>query len=59
MSNLYRTSNPKYAHYYGDGTGRDTYVIKNNGGMCLESERVKQDSTLFFQRRLSTSPHPL
>ena len=48
MSNLYRSFNPKYAHYYGDGTGRDTYVIRNNGGMCLESERVKTDSTLFF-----------
>ncbi len=38
---LSRTFNPKYAHYYGDGQGRDTYITSNNGGflqmdsMCI------------------------
>jgi hypothetical protein len=28
-----RTSNPKYASYSGDGSGRDTYIVLNNGGL--------------------------
>ena len=34
MANLYRTDYPKYSHYYSDGLGRDSYILKNNGGMC-------------------------
>ena len=34
MSSLYRTFNPKYTHYGPDGQGRDSYIIKNNGGLC-------------------------
>jgi hypothetical protein len=28
-----RTFHPKYASYTGDGSGRDTYVVLNNGGL--------------------------
>jgi hypothetical protein len=28
-----RSHNPKYASYMGDGSGRDTYVVLNNGGL--------------------------
>lgn len=28
-----RSFNPKYASYTGDGSGRDSYVILNNGGL--------------------------
>ena len=42
MTNLQRTFNPKYTHYAPDGTGRDNYIIKANGGLCFEGERVKQ-----------------
>ena len=28
-----RTISPKYASYFGDGSGRDTYVVLNNGGL--------------------------
>ena len=38
---LHRAFNPKYTHYPGDGSGRDTYVIKNNGGLCIEADKVR------------------
>ena len=28
-----RSHNPKYASYMGDGSGRDSYVVLNNGGL--------------------------
>jgi hypothetical protein len=31
---LMRTFSPKYANYFGDGSGRDTYVVLNNGGLA-------------------------
>ena len=33
-----RTFDPKYHSYYGDGTGRDTYVVTNNGGLTHENK---------------------
>ena len=35
---LNRTQHEKYTHYMADGMGRDTYIIKNNGGLCNEKE---------------------
>ena len=32
-ASLGRTFNPKYAHYPGDGQGRDSYIMANNGGL--------------------------
>ena len=29
-----RTFNPGYASYMGDGSGRDSYIILNNGGLA-------------------------
>jgi len=29
---MQRTFYPKHCHYFGSGTGRDSYIIKNNGG---------------------------
>lgn len=31
---LYRTFQPKYAHYSNDGRGRDNYISFNNGGLA-------------------------
>ena len=31
---LMRTISPKYASYFGDGGGRDTYIAVNNGGLA-------------------------
>ena len=36
--NLNRTSNATYTHYMSDGKGRDTYILKHNGGLCNERE---------------------
>lgn len=36
---LCRTYNPTYANYSGDGTGRDSYIILNNGGLTREPKR--------------------
>ena len=30
-----RTNDPKYSHYYSDGSGRDTYLVYNNGGFSV------------------------
>jgi hypothetical protein len=35
---LGRTFNPKYTTYQSDGMGRDTYILKHNGGLCNERE---------------------
>ena len=32
-SPINRTYHPKYTSYFGDGNGRDNYVIFNNGGL--------------------------
>ena len=34
-----RTHNPTYASYSGDGTGRDSYIILNNGGLTREPKK--------------------
>ena len=34
-----RTHIPKYASYFGDGSGRDKYVIMNNGGLTHEDKK--------------------
>lgn len=33
-SSMSRSNAPKYASYYGDGWGRDSYIILNNGGLA-------------------------
>lgn len=35
-----RTFYPKYASYMGDGSGRDSYVILNNGGLANSDKRA-------------------
>lgn len=38
-STMHRTSNPKYSNYFGDGSGRDSYVVQNNGGLANNDKR--------------------
>ena len=33
-----RTDYPKYASYFGDGKGRDKYIILNNGGLAQQNK---------------------
>lgn len=34
-------SNTKTQFYYGNGTGRDTYIYSTNGGFCPPNEPTK------------------
>ena len=34
-----RTFSPKYASYFGNGSGRDTYVVLNNGGLTNSDKK--------------------
>lgn len=38
-NDLLRTHGPKYASYFGDGSGRDTYVVTDNGGLLNKEKR--------------------
>ena len=38
-STLSRTFYPKYASYMGDGSGRDSYVVVNNGGLANNEKK--------------------
>ena len=44
---LYRTQHEKYAHYTSDGMGRDTYILRNNGGMCTERDPNFRESSRY------------
>ena len=48
-SQMSRTFYPKYASYTGDGSGRDSYVILNNGGLTNCDKR-------YMMFRKSSSP---
>ncbi len=53
---MQRTSHPKYAHYVPDGEGRDTYIQKNNGGLCFEPARFVATSTAYEKDPPSVTP---
>ena len=64
FAGLQRTFYPKYASYFGDGNGRDSHIIQNNGTMCSPNKvgmghqgvhLQKYNSTV--TRRRSPSPH--
>ena len=38
-SSMHRTFAPKHANYFGDGSGRDSYVTMNNGGLANNDKR--------------------
>ena len=50
-ANIMRTFNPSYASYSGDGSGRDSYIILNNGGLTRESKNG------MMNRKPRRSPH--
>ena len=39
-STMTRTFYPKYSNYFGDGSGRDSYVVLNNGGLAGSDKRA-------------------
>lgn len=40
----------------GDGSGRDTYILKENGGLCSEAKKERAKSTMFIRETPSKSP---
>ena len=56
---LSRTFDPKYTHYQSDGNGRDTYILKHNGGLCSQREPNYSESTRMTSPvRYSYAPAP-
>ena len=49
-ASMTRTYNPGYASYMGDGSGRDSYIILNNGGL------THQDKPYMMTRKNRPSP---
>ena len=47
------TGTQKTQFYFGNGTGRDTYIYNNNGGFCPTSEpvRIEELGTFYFLRQ--------
>ena len=55
-----QTYNPKYTHYMSDGKGRDTYILKNNGGLWTEAERPIAQSRYYAKEKVRVvipAPH--
>lgn len=51
-----RTFYPKYVNYTGDGTGRDAYVILNNGGLANADKKGMMFRKLGSPN--TVTPHP-
>lgn len=48
-----RTLEPKYASYFGDGSGRDSYIILNNGGLAVADKSGMMRRTMRVQPDLT------
>ena len=55
---LMRTHNPTYASYCGDGTGRDSCIILNNGGLSKSPKQsMMRPAVRKTQRDLRAMPN--
>ena len=52
---LGRTEHPKYTPYWGDGYGRDTYVLSGNGGLVGERNMPTTSPWTGFQTTKATT----
>ncbi len=57
-----RTFDPKYQHYFSDGSGRDNFVMYNNGGFSIPRVYNPMQGTAYMRMGNSTghsgSPSP-
>lgn len=54
LNTLNRTNHPKYTTYWGDGSGRDSYTIMNNGSLhALRDYRGSQYDGFKLSPRVS------
>jgi hypothetical protein len=44
-----RTYDPKYAHYYSNGSGRDQFIAYNNGGFSIPRIPNPSQATAFMR----------
>ena len=56
-TSMARCNYPKYASYMGDGSGRDTYVVLNNGGLT-NCDKNYMMSRPFRRTHQNVSPSP-
>ncbi|CDW77992.1 UNKNOWN [Stylonychia lemnae] len=54
-----RTYDPKFPHYFADGTGKDAFINYNNGGLALAKIPFHHESSAFYSKRQPQSPSPL
>ena len=52
---LGRTEHPKYATYWGDGMGRDSYIITGNGGLVGDGNMPKTSPWTGYQQTTPTT----
>lgn len=64
LAGLQRTFYPKYVSYFGDGSGRDAFIVQNNGTLCVPIKKGMGHTGVHLQkynstvaRRRSISPH--
>ena len=48
--------NPKYTHYMSDGMGRDSYILRHNGGLWNEAIRPYYESKMYTTEKIWCSP---
>lgn len=54
---LGRTEHVKHTHYFGDGAGRDNYIIMNNGGLIKPTSLYNgMEPPTDYMRKNSNSP---
>jgi len=58
-STMTRTFYPKYASYMGDGSGRDSYVILNNGGLAASDKRAMMWRPNKVPKQVSPKPYKM
>lgn len=58
-STMTRTFYPKYASYMGDGSGRDSYVVVNNGGLANNDKRFMMWRPNKVPKKVDPKPYKL
>jgi hypothetical protein len=49
FASMQRSFYPKHCNYYGDGQGRDSYVISKNGGLINANNNIVPKTGVLFQ----------
>ena len=55
---LYRTNDPKFTTYQGDGSGRDTYIVYDDGGFLAPRRRGSLNFRDTYNQSVRAGPRP-